>query len=172
VSIFRSWIICIKPIIFTAQYQHVAITLHSRQLLKMGTWLPETCWATCKGEIKDHTKVTSSWFVIPYRMYWQFVSLSSIMFFSSSENTGFRSFASTEICEVLPCCYQLLQLGAELRVSEMFSLMWSVWLVLQKDGEFCCIAEAEGSKILRNFVIYLPILMCVNPVVFCTTVSS
>jgi len=25
-----------------AQYQHVAITLHSRQLLKMGTWLPET----------------------------------------------------------------------------------------------------------------------------------
>ena len=27
----------------TAQYQHVAITLRSRQLLKMGTWLPETC---------------------------------------------------------------------------------------------------------------------------------
>ena len=32
----------------TAQYQHVAITLRSRQLLKIGTWLPETCWATCK----------------------------------------------------------------------------------------------------------------------------
>jgi len=27
----------------TAQYQHVAITLRSRQLLKMGTQLPETC---------------------------------------------------------------------------------------------------------------------------------
>ena len=27
----------------TAQYQHVAITLRSPQLLKMGTWLPETC---------------------------------------------------------------------------------------------------------------------------------
>ena len=27
----------------TAQHQHVAITLCSRQLLKMGTWLPETC---------------------------------------------------------------------------------------------------------------------------------
>jgi len=27
----------------TAQYQHVAITLISRQLLKMGTWLSETC---------------------------------------------------------------------------------------------------------------------------------
>jgi len=37
-----------------AQYQHVAITPHSRQLLKMGTWLPETCWATCKVEIKDN----------------------------------------------------------------------------------------------------------------------
>ena len=27
-------------------YQHEAITSHSRQLLMMGTWLPETCWAT------------------------------------------------------------------------------------------------------------------------------
>jgi len=27
----------------TAQYQNVAITLRSCQLLKMGTWLPETC---------------------------------------------------------------------------------------------------------------------------------
>ena len=40
----------------TAQYRHVATTLRSRQLLKMGTWLPETCWETCKGEIKDNTK--------------------------------------------------------------------------------------------------------------------
>jgi len=40
----------------TAQCQHVAITQRSGQLLKMGTWLPETCWATCKGEIKDNTK--------------------------------------------------------------------------------------------------------------------
>jgi len=45
-------------------YQRVAITLPSRQLLKMGTWLPEACWATCKGEIKDNTKLTSSWFLI------------------------------------------------------------------------------------------------------------
>jgi len=27
----------------TAQHQHVAIALRSRQFLKMGTWLPETC---------------------------------------------------------------------------------------------------------------------------------
>ena len=27
-------------------YQHEAITSCSRQLLMMGTWLPETCWAT------------------------------------------------------------------------------------------------------------------------------
>jgi len=40
----RIWTI---PLIVTAQYQHMAITLRSRQLLKMGTWLPETSWATC-----------------------------------------------------------------------------------------------------------------------------
>ena len=49
----------------TAQHQHVAMTLRS-QLLKMGTWLPETCTATCKEEIKDSTKVTSSWVSQPY----------------------------------------------------------------------------------------------------------
>jgi len=48
----------------TAQYQHVAITLRSSQLLYMSTWLPETCWATCEREIKYNTKVTSSWFLI------------------------------------------------------------------------------------------------------------
>jgi len=30
----------------------------------MGTWLLETYWTTCKEEIKDNTKVTSSWFLI------------------------------------------------------------------------------------------------------------
>jgi len=48
----------------TAQHQHMAITPHSRQLLKMSVWLSETCGATCKGEMKDNTKVTSSWFLI------------------------------------------------------------------------------------------------------------
>ena len=42
-------------------YQHETITSRSRQLLMMGTWLPETCWATIRGEIKN-TKLTSSWF--------------------------------------------------------------------------------------------------------------
>jgi len=67
VPIFRSW--RLRSVIATcwycaAQYQHVAITLRSRQLLKMGTWFPETCSAICKAEIKDNTKVTSSWFLI------------------------------------------------------------------------------------------------------------
>jgi hypothetical protein len=53
--------IWITPLIVTAQYQHVAITLRSRQLLKMGICLPETCWAICKREIKNKKKVTSSW---------------------------------------------------------------------------------------------------------------
>ena len=34
-------------------YQHEAITSRSRQLLMMGTWLPETCWATIRREIKN-----------------------------------------------------------------------------------------------------------------------
>ena len=44
-------------------YQHEAITSHSRQLLMMGTWLPETCWATNRRKTKN-TKVTSSWFFL------------------------------------------------------------------------------------------------------------
>ena len=58
----------------TAQHQHVAITLRSRQLLKMGTWLPETCWATCKGEIKDNTK-------------WHLVGFLSILNYDSRSTT-------------------------------------------------------------------------------------
>ena len=34
-------------------YQHEAIISRSRQLLMMGTWLPETCWATIRREIKN-----------------------------------------------------------------------------------------------------------------------
>ena len=40
-------------------YQHKAITSRSRQLLMMGTWLPETCWATIRREIKN-TKVLTT----------------------------------------------------------------------------------------------------------------
>ena len=47
----------------TEQHQHVAITPRSRQPLKMGTWLPETRWATSRREIK-YTKVTFSWFFL------------------------------------------------------------------------------------------------------------
>ena len=44
-------------------YQHKAITSRSRQLLMMGTRLPETCWATIRREIRIQ-KVTSSWFFL------------------------------------------------------------------------------------------------------------
>ena len=40
-----------------------AATAHSRQLLMMISWLPETCWATSRREIKN-TKVASSWFFL------------------------------------------------------------------------------------------------------------
>ena len=45
----RSW----QPSCSHGTYQHKAITSRSRQLLMMGTWLPETCWATIIREIKN-----------------------------------------------------------------------------------------------------------------------
>ena len=48
----RSW----QPPCSHGTYQHEAITSRSRQLLMMGTWLPETCWATNRREIKN-TKI-------------------------------------------------------------------------------------------------------------------
>ena len=59
-------------------YQHKAITSRSRQLLMMGTWLPETCWATIRREIKNR-KVTSSWFF-----------LSTLLHSSYRVNTGVK----------------------------------------------------------------------------------
>jgi hypothetical protein len=55
----RSW----QPPCSHGTYQHETITSCSRQLLMMGTWLPETCWATSRREIKT-TKVTPSWFFL------------------------------------------------------------------------------------------------------------
>ena len=57
--------IWITPHIDTEQYQHEAKTSHSRQLLMVGTWLPEPCWATSRREIRN-TQVTSSWFSYPH----------------------------------------------------------------------------------------------------------
>ena len=45
----RSW----QPSRKHGTYQHEAITSRSRQLLMMGTWLSETCWATIRREIKN-----------------------------------------------------------------------------------------------------------------------
>jgi len=55
----RSW----QPSCSHSTYQHEAITSRNRQLLMMGTWLPETCWAAIRREIKN-IKVTSSWFFL------------------------------------------------------------------------------------------------------------
>ena len=45
----RSW----QPSWSHGTYQHEAITSLSRQLLMMGTWLPETFWANIRREIKN-----------------------------------------------------------------------------------------------------------------------
>jgi hypothetical protein len=57
-------------------YQHEAIASRSRQFLMIGTWLPETCLATSRREIKN-TKVTSSWFFL------SILSLENIHFSAS-----------------------------------------------------------------------------------------
>jgi len=45
----RTW----PPSCSHGTYQHKAITSRSRQLLMMGTWLPEKCWETIRREIKN-----------------------------------------------------------------------------------------------------------------------
>ena len=45
----RTW----PPSCSHGTYQHKVITSRSRQLLMMGTWLPETCWATIRRETKN-----------------------------------------------------------------------------------------------------------------------
>ena len=61
----KSW----PPSCSHGTYQHKAITSRSRQLLMMGTWLPETCWATIRREIKNTKKATSSWFFLSTQNY-------------------------------------------------------------------------------------------------------
>ena len=45
----------------------------------MDTWLPETCWATIRREIKN-TKVTSSWFFLSTLKYFLFQIPESSLF--------------------------------------------------------------------------------------------
>ena len=60
----RTW----PPSCSHGTYQHKAISSRSRQLLMMGTWLPETCWTTIRREIKN-TKLTSSRFFLSTMNY-------------------------------------------------------------------------------------------------------
>ena len=54
----RSW----PPSCSHGTYQHKAITSRGRQLLMMGTWLPETCWSTIRREIK----ITQMWHLVGF----------------------------------------------------------------------------------------------------------
>ena len=57
----RSW----QPSCSHGTYQHEAIISRSRQLLMMGTRLPETCWATSRREIKNTKNDIYLVFLIP-----------------------------------------------------------------------------------------------------------
>ena len=58
----RTW----QPPCSHGTYQHEAITSRSRQLLMMGTRLPETCWATIRREITNTKKRHLVGFSYPY----------------------------------------------------------------------------------------------------------
>jgi hypothetical protein len=96
ISVYVCKHIWIIPLIVTTQYQLVAIKLRSRQHLKMRTWLPETCWATCKGEIKDNTKVTSSWFLTHTESRFTVNHTSDLLLILLSIQTTFCLITCTE----------------------------------------------------------------------------
>jgi hypothetical protein len=52
----RTW----QPPYCHGTYQHEAITSRSRQLLMMGTWLPETCWEPIHGRTTYQPVLTTS----------------------------------------------------------------------------------------------------------------
>ena len=60
----RSW----QPSCSHGTYQHEAITSRSRQLLMMGTWLPETCWAAIRRD-KEYKKWHLVGFSYPHWMW-------------------------------------------------------------------------------------------------------
>ena len=110
----RTW----QPSCSHGTYQHKAITSRSRQLLMMGTWLPETCWATIRRKIKIQ-KVASSWFFLSTLNYdarstthqiyitmyaLLFPQLSMLRLRSCSTNTLYNS---EEICNLEIYCLHL-----------------------------------------------------------------
>ena len=73
----RTW----QPSRSHGTYQHEAITSRSRQLLMMGTWLPETCWATIRREIKNIKKWHLVGFTHPHwtaHVFLQWVQISVV----------------------------------------------------------------------------------------------
>jgi hypothetical protein len=54
--------------------QHKVITSSSRQPLMMGAWLPETCWATIRREIKN----TKKWHLVGFSYpHWNLTCVSA-----------------------------------------------------------------------------------------------
>jgi len=85
----------------------------------MGTWLPETCWATIRREIKN-TKVTSSWFFL------------STLLRLGSLNISFLVLAEYVSC--VSYCTILLHLFGEVCTW----CPYSYWLILPSQNQFSC----------------------------------
>jgi len=117
----------------TEQYQHVAITLRSRQLLKMGTWLPETCWVS-KREIKENTKVTSSWFLIHTELrctvnHTSDISLVFLQCLQYNDGTADHARTGYETFHPTPFYYSLRNIRYEVLMTASWSASSGMWVL-------------------------------------------
>jgi hypothetical protein len=92
----RTW----QPSRSHGTYQHEAITWRSRQFLMMGTWLPETCWATIRREIKD-TKSDISWFFLSTLYFWLSIMMFTVVPNSARMLQTYRNFPPNWIIGVI-----------------------------------------------------------------------
>ena len=108
----RTW----QPPCSHGTYQHEAITSRSRQFLMMGTWLPETCWATIRREMKNCEKWHLVGFSYPHWItthgqphisipYCYEIALAALPY-SDNRRSIFRAFPSIYTVRyiILPLC--------------------------------------------------------------------
>ena len=91
----RTW----QPSRSHGTYQHKAITSRSRQLLMMGTWLPETCWATIRREIKNTKKRHLVGFSYPH---WHYKCVCSLSYAAGKMSMRLFMFSYVS-CPDIPC---------------------------------------------------------------------
>jgi hypothetical protein len=105
-------------------YEHEAMTLHSRQLLMMGTWLPKTCWTAIKREIKN-TKSDISWFFLS-TLYYLEVWMNSKLLNMNEDVAYCKSLTFANVMEINSIGKCLFTIGCKWEVQSMWNThVWS-----------------------------------------------